>query len=289
MTVKQKLYIKLNYNHQIPDHLQELQCKLKHFECGEFEFSIQEEIANNDIYIFQSFNVGKFNDDLLKLQIICDLLNRNNVAKIVYIAPFIPYTRQDKTYDTTSSLGSKVVASIINSCNISEITTYDLHASQIEGFFRCKVNHLSMIPAFLQDIKNNFDIKNVVIVFPDSGAASRFKRFFVDEIFEIAIINKNRTQDGMRMQILGDVKNKQAIIIDDMIDKGATIIQASELLLQNNAINVCVYATHGIFSADAIKTIECSKIKKVTVSDSLQSDYKLDKVLYSQINEVLNK
>ncbi|MEN9781939.1 MAG: hypothetical protein RL208_89 [Pseudomonadota bacterium] len=284
MAVKEKFYINLNYNHQIPNDLQELKCKLKHFECGEFEFSIQEDITNKEIYIFQSFNVGHFNDDLLKLQIICDLLTRNNVAKIFYIAPFIPYTRQDKTYDTTSSLGSKVVANIINNCNISEITTYDLHASQIEGFFRCKVNHLSMVPTFLQDIKNNFDIKNIVIVFPDSGAASRFKRFFVDEVFDIAIINKNRTEERMRMQILGDIKNKTAIIIDDMIDKGTTIAQACDLLLQNNANEVSVYATHGLFSADAISIIENAKITKVTVSDSLLNFYNSQKIFYSKIN-----
>lgn len=263
-------YINLNFNSKIPSNYEELEYKLKHFPCGEFEFSIQEDISNQEITIFQSFKVEKFNDDLIKLQIVCDVLKRNNVKKITYCAPFLPYTRQDRTYDTKSSLGSKVIAEMINNCGINEIITCDLHALQIEGFFRGKVQNLSMIPKFIDHIKENFKKEEkIVIVFPDAGSASRSKRFFAEESFDIAIINKNRIKNEIQMKILGDVRKKIAIIIDDMIDGGGTIVEASKILLKNEVKSVFVYATHGIFSGNAIKMIERSKIERVIVSESV--------------------
>lgn len=272
-----KKYINLSYNGLISDEYNEIKYKLKYFPCGEYEFSIQENITNQDVEIFQSFILGKFNDDLMKLQVVCDVLKRNNVKSIKLISPFLPYTRQDRTYDTKSSLGSRIVADIVNNCGITEIVTYDLHALQIEGFFNCKVHHLSMIPNFIIDIKSRFNGENV-IVFPDAGSASRFKRFFVEEDFDIAIINKNRTENGIKMTILGSVKGKNAIIIDDMIDGGGTIIEASRLLLEHGASEVNVYATHGIFSGDAIAKINNSSIKQVFVGMTLGADISNSKI-----------
>jgi ribose-phosphate pyrophosphokinase len=273
-----KKYINLSYRGNISSEYNEIKYKLKYFPCGEYEFSIQDNIVNQDIEIFQSFTLGKFNDDLMKLQVVCDVLKRNNVKSIKLISPFLPYTRQDRTYDTKSSLGSKLVADIVNNCGIAEIVTYDLHALQIEGFFNCKVQHLSMIPNFIADIKSRFKTENV-IVFPDAGSASRFKRFFAEESFDIAIINKNRTENGIKMSILGNVRGKNAIIIDDMIDGGGTIIEASKLLLENNASEVNVYATHGIFSGDAVEKINNSSIKEVFVGMTLGVDLHGSKIL----------
>lgn len=265
-----KKCINLNYNGIILQDYIEIKSKLKNFSCGEFEFSIEEDISSQEITIFQSFEVGKFNDDLMKLQIVCDVLKRNNVKKIIYFAPFLPYTRQDRTYDTKSSIGSKLVAEIINNCYINEVVTYDLHALQIEGFFKCKVHNLSMIPRFIDHIKQNHKSEDIIIVFPDTGSASRFKRFFADEIFNIAIINKQRAKDqSITMEILGNVKNKFAIIIDDMIDSGRTLIEATKILKKNGANDINVYATHGVFSDNAIDRLEQSEIKKIVISNSL--------------------
>lgn len=263
-----KKYINLDYKGEIPKQYSEIKSKLKHFECGEFEFSIQEDISNQEVFVFQSFTIKNFNNDLLKLMMVCDVLKRNNVKKISYFAPFLPYTRQDRAYDTTSSIGSKVVAIIINNCNIDEITTYDLHSLQIEGFFKGTINHLSMIPKFIEDIKSRFS-KIPTIVFPDAGAASRFKRFFVNEDFNTAIINKHRIDGTIKMEILGDINSKDVVIIDDMIDSGKTMIGASKILKKNGANSIHAYATHGIFSGDAIQDLESSAIKTITVSDSI--------------------
>ena len=264
-----KKCINLNYRGVIGQNYNEIKSKLKYFLCGEFEFSIEEDISGQEVTIFQSFEAGKFNDDLMKFQIVCDVLKRNNVKKIIYFAPFLPYTRQDKTYETKVSLGSKIVAEIINNCGVSEVITYDLHALQIEGFFKCKMQNLSMIPTFIEDIKQKFNSNETVIIFPDAGSASRFKRFFVEENFEIAIINKHRTESGIKMNILGNVRNKNTIILDDMIDSGGTLIEATKILLNNKAMEISVYATHGIFSNNGIEKLNNSIIKKIIVSNSV--------------------
>ena len=264
-----KKYINLSFCGEIGSEYTELKCKMKDFSCKEFEFSIEESVECDDVTIFQTFHVGSFNDELIRLYLVCDVLNKNNVKSISYFAPFLPYTRQDRTYNASVSLGSKMVAEIINRSGISELTTYDLHALQIECFFECKVNNLSAIPLFLADIKKKFD-KNAVIVFPDTGAASRFKRFFRNDDFEIAIIRKTRMENGdLKMQILGNVADQTAILLDDMIDSGGTLIEASKILISHNANEVFAYATHGVFSGDGFQNLNNSVIKNITTTNSL--------------------
>lgn len=264
-------FIKLAYDGIIQTQYLEVKSTLKHFPCGEFEFLLEEDIAGQEITIFQSFVYGKFNDDLIKLQIVCDVLRCNNVKKIIYFAPFLPYTRQDKACNGRISLGLKIVAEIINNCSISEVITYDLHALQVKEFFKCNVQNLTMIPKFIEHINNNFNSKDLVIVFPDAGSASRFSKFFIEEAFETIIINKNRIKGEIQMKIQGNVKNKTAIIIDDIIDSGETIIKACKILSNQGTNEVFCYATHGIFSGNAIEKLVKSKIKKIIISNSVCS------------------
>ena len=265
-----KKLIPLNFNGNIDESLL-LKCKLKEFPCGEFEFSIQEEIGNYDIEIYQSFEVGKFNDDLMKLQIVCDVLKRNNAKSISYFAPFLPYTRQDKANKPDVSFGAKMVAEIINSCGIGKIQTYDLHNPQIESFFTGNIANISAIPLFLENIEKNFNKKEVIIVFPDAGAYNRFKKFINEEDYcKIVIISKTRTESGLKMEISGNILNKTAVIIDDMIDSGGTIIEASKLLKQNSTKQIFAYATHGLLSGNAVeKLTNTSEIEKITITNSL--------------------
>ena len=269
-----KKLITLNFNGKISEN-NKLSYRLRQFPCGEFEFSIQEDINNCDIEIYQSFEVGKFNDDLMQLQIVCDVLKRNNVSSINYFAPFLPYARQDRTYNTTCSLGAKLMAEIINSCGINKITTYDFHALQIEGFFKGQVYNLSAIPLFLDDINKKFNTKDIVIVFPDAGACSRFKRFFEGTDYDIAIINKTRSENGLKMKILGDVSGKTAIVIDDMIDGGGTVIVATKLLKEHKADKIFVYSTHGILSGNAVENLTNAEIEKITITNSLAQKQEL--------------
>jgi ribose-phosphate pyrophosphokinase len=270
MTVNKK-FITLNYNGQLPTSFDNLKCKIQYFPCGEYEFSIYEDVRDVEICLFQTFSVGNFNNELMLLQIVCDVLKRNSAKEINYIAPFLPYTRQDRTYNTTGSLGAKLVAEIVNNCGINQITTYDFHALQIEGFFKGSVHNLSAIPLFLEDINQKFRIQDIVVVFPDAGACSRFKRFFEGTEYEIAIINKARTADGLKMKVLGDVAGRTAIIFDDMIDSGGTIIEAARLLKQQGAKGIYVYSTHGILSGNAVEKLQnVADINGITITNSLE-------------------
>ena len=264
-----KKLITLNFNGFI-DENEKLKYRLRQFPCGEFEFSIQEKIDDFDIEICQTFTTGNFNNELMELQIVCDVLRRNSVKSITYVSPFLPYTRQDRTFNMTGSLGAKIVAEIVNNCGIGKIITYDFHALQIEGFFKGQVHNLSAVPLFLRDIESKFDKKDIVIVFPDAGSASRFKRFFDNTDYEIAIIQKVRNDDGIAMKILGNASGKTAIILDDMIDSGGTIIEASNVLKMQNANDIFVYATHGVLSGNAVQNLQNEKnIKKITITNSL--------------------
>ena len=270
-----KKLITLNFNGFI-DENEKLKYRLRQFSCGEFEFSIQEKIDDFDIEIYQTFTTGNFNNELIALQIVCDVLRRNSVKSITYVSPFLPYTRQDRTFNLTGSLGAKIVAEIVNNCGIGKIITYDFHALQIEGFFNGQVHNLSAVPLFLRDIENKFDKKDIVIVFPDAGSASRFKRFFDNTDYEIAIIQKVRNDDGIAMKILGNASEKTAIILDDMIDSGGTIIEASNVLKRQNANDIFVYATHGVLSGNAVQNLQNEKnIKKITITNSLQQNCEL--------------
>lgn len=267
-----KKLITLNFNGFI-DENEKLKYRLRQFPCGEFEFSIQEKIDDFDIEIYQTFTTGNFNNELMELQIVCDVLRRNSVKSITYVSPFLPYTRQDRTFNLTGSLGAKIVAEIVNNCGIGKIITYDFHALQIEGFFKGQVHNLSAVPLFLRDIESKFDKKDIVIVFPDAGSASRFKRFFDDTDYEIAIIQKVRNDDGIAMKILGNASGKTAIILDDMIDSGGTIIEASNVLKKQNANDIFVYATHGVLSGNAVQNLQNDEnIKKITITNSLQQN-----------------
>ena len=270
-----KKLINLNYNTNI-DSNSLLKYTLKHFPCGEFEFSIQEDIGDCEIEIYQSFEVGKFNDDLMKLQIVCNVLKRNNVKHISYFAPFLPYARQDEDSDLTHSFGARLIADIIHNCGINKITTYDCHTLEIESFFQGQVHHLSAVPLFLDNIYKHFDKKDIVIVFPDAGSVLRFKRFFDNTDYEVALIQKTRKENNIDMKLLGEVSEKTAIIIDDMIDGGGTIIEASKLLKNHNAKSIFVYATHGIFSGNAVdKLTNTNEIEKITITNSLIQNQQL--------------
>ena len=266
-------YINIDFCGNIPANYQELVCEFKYFSCGEVEFHVKENIEDEDITIFQSFNVGKFNDDLMKLWVCCDVLKRNNVKSIKYFAPFLPYTRQDRSGNATRSVGSKILATIMKDCKINEVITYDAHVEQIDGVFDCKIKHLSAIPLFLENIKQNHDLSKCVILFPDTGSANRFKSFFYDINAEVAIIRKTRLQNGdVKTKLLGNVNGKDIIIIDDMIDGGRTVVSAMQNSLEFGAKNVDVYATHGIFSGNGIELLNNSQIKKIVITNSIKND-----------------
>lgn len=267
--MKKMYFLNLNFNADIDQRYIQVDSTLKQFPCGEYEFTLNEDIEDKEITIFQSFTIGEFNDDLIKLQIVCNVLKQNNAKKITYFSPFLPYTRQDKFNNTKVSSGANILTPIIEHSNINEIITYDLHSQGVENLFKCKIQNLSMIPIFILDIKHKFNKNNIIIIFPDKGAELRFKNFFLDESFQTATIKKNRESGKIQMTLLGCVKNKIAIIIDDMVDSGNTIISAASLLKANGATEINAYVTHGILGPDKLKNIHKSDLTNLHTSTTL--------------------
>lgn len=230
---------------------------IKQFPCGEFEFTINEDISNANITILQSFQPGQFNEDLLKLQIVCEVIKQNNPAKIIYSAPFLPYTRQEI-----------IIAKILNSCGINELITYDIHSDKFSEFFHGKISHLSMIPTFIKEIKKMND--QPLIVLPDYGAETRFLKLLHNHFDNIITIKKSRINDKIIMSLEEKIHFKTAIIIDDIIDTGKTICEASKILYQNGVEEIYAYCAHGILSGNAVEKIQESHINKLNISNSIE-------------------
>ncbi len=277
-------YINLDYIGEISDVYLEVKSRLTCFESSELEFLLEEDISNQEIIIFQSFILNRFNDSLLKLQIVCDVLKRNKVKKIILFSPFLPYMRQDKFFNLKLSSGAKLIIDIINYSGIQEVITYDLHNKDIESHFKCKLKNLSMIPIFIQDIKQKYNRNNVLIVFPDIGAVIRYKNFFQDNSFRVTSINKKSTLNKIDMSILGAVEDQTVIIIDDIIDSAKTITEAVKILIENKVKEVYVYATHGIFSNNAIERSDIAEIQNITLSNSLLSSK--SELLFNKSNKI---
>ena len=272
-------FIDLDYNKVITneDKEKKLKYSLTRFPCGEYAFRIEEDINNYNINIYQKFFVGSFNDDLIKLQIVCNVLKKHNIKKINYFAPFLPYTRQDKDNNKNISFGLKLLVEIINNCNIKQIETYDIHKQEKNDHFNCKIIKKSAIPLFIEKISCIFRLDEYIIIFPDVGANNRFYNFFKQKQYSIAILQKTRNEGKITIENKTEINYKKtAIIIDDIIDSGNTIYYSIQLLKKYNIKNIYIYATHGLFSGHAIEKLKnIEEIKKITITNSLHQNSNL--------------
>lgn len=264
-----KIYLDWHIN---PENVSDLDIVFHRYNCSETEVVVKnnELIHQNDVCIYHGFSGKKYNNSIIELILLCDVLKRNHVKSISLIAPFLPYTRQDKTMDIKSSLGCKVFADLLNYANIDKLTTFDLHAPQLEGFFYAKVDHKTMFPKFLNDIAKNHNTSDTMIVFPDAGSASRAKNYIQDYEYDVAIFNKNRKNGELQMRIVGNVNGMNCVVMDDIIDSGGTILSVAKILKENGAKDIFVYGTHGIFSGSAIENFEKSIIHSITVSNTIE-------------------
>ncbi len=293
---KVKKHILLDYYGEIFKKSKKINYDFLHLKCGENAFFVKDnKIENDDISIYQSFSRGNINNEILKLLLCCNVLQQNKVKKINYIAPFLPYTRHDSTDDKKLSLGCKMFADVINQCGISNIYTYDLHSKCfIEQLFHCKLNKISVkekegeityynkqktlivksaIPLFINYIKKNYNLDNTVIVFPDIGASKRFSDIVKNKNIDIICCKKKHINENkVEISIIGNVKDKNIIILDDIIDTGKTIICLVKQLLKLGAKNIIVCATHGIFSSNSVNLINSLKIKEILITNSIQNN-----------------
>lgn len=242
--------------------------KIEKFSDGEILPLFQESVRDQDVFFVQSTNSS---DNIMETLLVIDAAKRSGCKSFTLVAPFQAYSRQDKTDHLRSSIGSKMLADILTSAGMTRIITIDLHASAIQGFYNVPVIHLNGNKIFIEHIKEH-KIENLTIVAPDQGAvkrASDFCKAFPDATF--AMINKKRIKPNEihSMELVGDVKGRNVVIVDDMADTLGTMCKAAELLMNSGATSVKCIATHGVLSGKAYENLEKSVMNEVLVSDSI--------------------
>ena len=241
------------------------------FQDGEILPLFKESIRDEDIFFVCSTSSS---DAIIETLLVIDAAKRAGCKSFTLVAPFQGYSRQDKTDHLRSSIGSKMLADVLEKVGMSRVITIDLHASSIQGFYNVPVIHLNGNKIFIDQIKD-LNLNNLCIVAPDQGAVKRagdFCKAFPEATF--AMINKKRIKPNEihSMELVGDVSGKNVIIVDDMADTLGTMKKAADLLLDNGAVKVIGVATHGILSGNAYKNLYESKIDTFFVSDSINRD-----------------
>jgi len=238
------------------------------FKDGELQPSIDESVRGCDVFIIQStFSPA---DNLMELLLTIDAAKRASAHYIYVVIPYFGYARQDRKDKPRVSIGAKLVADLLCAAGASIVMTMDLHAAQIQGFFSIPVIHLDSSVIFIPYIKS-LNLDNLVIASPDVGGTKRAEIFAKALHAEIVITDKHRNNPNEvgKMKLIGDVKNKNVIIVDDIIDTGNTLIKAAHLMLDSGATSVRAFATHAVFSDNAAAKMECSRIEEIVVCDTV--------------------
>ncbi len=259
---------------------------IRKFSDGEIYIEINENIRGNSIFIIQGIS-SPANDNLMELLLCIDALKRSSAKNITAVIPYFGYARQDRKVVPRTSISAKLVSNLITKAGADRIVTVDLHAGQIQGFFDIPVDNLFATPIFSRHIKKKIKSKNLICVAPDVGGVERARALGRKLDIGLAIIDKRRPAPGKSqvMNVIGNVKGKTCIIVDDIIDSGGTIVNAADALSKRGAKEVHVYVTHGVLSGEAVEKIEKSKIKNLVVTDTIDNS---DKVKKSRNLEVLS-
>ncbi len=246
------------------------QAKVKTFSDGEIMVEIGENVRGRDIYVVQS-TCAPSNNNLMELLIMIDALKRASAATITAVIPYYGYARQDRKVAPRTPITSKLVADLITTAGADRVVTVDLHAGQIQGFFNIPVDNLYAAPVLLERLRERFPNNNLVMVSPDAGGTERARAFAKRLGCTLAVIDKRRTGPNVAevMHLIGDVKDKTAIILDDMIDTAGTLTQAAKALKAHGAKTIYACATHGVLSGPAIDRINDSDIEKVLITDTV--------------------
>ncbi len=250
---------------------------VKTFSDGEISVEIEENVRGQDIYIIQPL-CDPVNDNLMELLIMVDALKRSSVERISVVLPYFGYSRQDRRARSARvPITAKVVANMLTSMGVERLLTIDLHADQIQGFFDIPVDNIYATPLFLADIhKQNY--QDTIIVSPDVGGVVRARALAKQLNSDLAIVDKRRPEANVSevMQIIGDVKDKCCIIVDDICDTAGTLCHAADALKDQGASKVFAYITHPIFSGKADQNINNSTIDEIIVTDTIKLSKKIN-------------
>src|SRR5580698_474369 len=245
-------------------------CKVMRFSDGESFVEIGENVRGVDAFVIQSTS-SPTNDNVMELLIIVDALRRASAGSITAVVPYYGYGRQDRKVAPRTPITSKLVADLIQTSGVQRVVSVDLHAGQIQGFFNIPFDHLYAMPVFLEDyLRKKFD-SSAVFVSPDAGGVERTRAYSKRLDASLAIVDKRRERANVSevVNLIGEVKGKDCIIIDDIIDTAGTLTGAARALAEKGAKRVVACATHGVLSGPAVQRIADSPLSEVIVSDSI--------------------
>ena len=245
---------------------------IRKFADGEIFVKINENIRGEDIFIIQSTS-PPVNDNLMELLITIDAARRASAKRITAVIPYFGYARQDRKDEGRTAISAKLIANLITSAGVNRVVTTDLHAGQIQGFFDIPLDNLFSVNELIKDMKEKTIGKNLAIVSPDVGGVVRARAIAKRIDASLVIIDKRRERanESEVMNIIGEVKNKTCILLDDIVDSAGTLCNAAKALKDNGANEIYSYIVHGVLSGDALKKIEKSQIKELVLTDSIEA------------------
>jgi len=245
------------------------------FSDGEIMVQIKENVRGSDAFVIQS-TCTPVNHNIMELLLIIDALKRASARRITAVIPYYGYARQDRKAQPRVPISAKLVANLIAVAGANRVLSIDLHAGQIQGFFDIPVDHLYATPVILEYLKNNNLLDNIIVVSPDAGGVERARAFAKKINAALSIIDKRRDAPNVSkvMHVIGDVKGKDALIIDDMIDTAGTVVQAAQALKENGARRVFAACTHPVLSGPAIDRLSNSFIEELIVTDTIPAEDK---------------
>jgi ribose-phosphate pyrophosphokinase len=268
-------------------------CDVKRFADKEIFVEMHENVRGEDVFVIQSTSFPA-NDNLMELLIIIDTLKRASAKRITAVIPYFGYARQDRKPGPRTPITSKLIANMIDKAGANRVLTMDLHAGQIQGFFDIPTDNLFAAPTLTSNIKNKIKDNIPIVVSPDVGGVVR-ARIIASRIgADLAIVDKRREKAGASevMNIIGDVSGRSCFIIDDIVDSAGTLCNASDALLEQGAIDVYAYVTHGVLSGEAVERVNKSSLTKLIVTDTIEESdlvIKSDKIEVISISSLLGE
>ena len=241
------------------------------FADGETNVEFHENVRGEDVFIIQPTS-SPVNDHLMELMVMIDAARRSSASRITAVLPYFGYARQDRKSASRTPITAKLVANLLTTSGADRILTMDLHAGQIQGFFDIPVDDLTSRPVFQKDIKRNVDINDgIIFVSPDAGGVVRARKFAELYNANYAIVDKRRPEAGVSevMNVIGKVRGKHAILVDDIVDSGGTLCQAAQALMDSGALSVRAYITHGVLSGEACNKVEASILEEMVITNSI--------------------
>ncbi len=247
------------------------------FADGEFEPSFDETIRGADVFIVQSTMPPA--ENLMELLLMIDAAKRASANSVVAVLPYFGFARQDKKGKPRVPIAAKLIANLLTAAGVDRIMTIDLHADQIQGFFEVPVDHLYASTLFVPYIKS-LNLPNLTIASPDMGGSKRANTYakFLNAEVVVCYKHREKANEISKMMLIGDVKGKDIVMIDDMVDTAGTLTKAADLMITQGASSVRAICTHGLFSANAYERLENSQLTEIVVTDTIPREHKSSKI-----------